>query len=603
MDNCDFSGYATRNDLLCGDGVTIRKDAFKGNDGCEVPLVWNHEHNDPNAVLGHAVLENRDDGVYAYGVFNDTEQGQTAKKLVQNGDVRSLSIWANQLKKIGKDVVHGNIRELSLVLAGANPGAYVDFVMAHSAEGEEEMEVSWDENIMLYHSADTEKKGENEVAEETKKPETSEGSDDKTIKKVKEVLDTMNDEQKEAMYAVLGMALPDDEDDDEKGGNVVKHNIFDNEEREQANKSILSHSDEMKIVSMAKQSGIGSLRAAMNIFAEENAGTLAHGVFDDEVEKLFPEYELLKKGEPETLTRDQSWIDTAMAKIHKSPYTRIKTRQADARIAELKAKGYQKKGDYKKEMAKIKLLSRTTDPQTVYIKDTLQRDDIVDITDFDVVAYQWNIMRQTLNEELIMAALVGDGREDGDPDKIHEDHIRSIWNDDELYTIHQTVDFDKAKQELQGSNTGANFGENYIKAEAILTTSLYAREKYKGSGSLDFYCTPHLLNVMLLARDLNGRRIYDSKADLAAALNVNSIVTVEQFEGLERTDSETNKHKLLGLFVNLGDYQFGAAKGGEVSKFDNFDIDFNQYKYLLETRLSGSLTKVYSAIALEENVA
>lgn len=603
MDNCDFSGYATRNDLLCGDGVTIRKDAFKGNDGCEVPLVWNHEHNDPNAVLGHAVLENRDDGVYAYGVFNDTEQGQTAKKLVQNGDVRSLSIWANQLKKIGKDVVHGNIRELSLVLAGANPGAYVDFVMAHSAEGEEEMEVSWDENIMLYHSADTEKKGENEVAEETKKPETSEGSDDKTIKKVKEVLDTMNDEQKEAMYAVLGMALHDDEDDDEKGGNVVKHNIFDNEEREQANKSILSHSDEMKIVSMAKQSGIGSLRAAMNIFAEENADTLAHGVFDDEVEKLFPEYELLKKGEPETLTRDQSWIDAAMAKIHKSPYTRIKTRQADARIAELKAKGYQKKGDYKKEMAKIKLLSRTTDPQTVYIKDTLQRDDVVDITDFDVVAYQWNIMKQTLNEELIMAALVGDGREDGDPDKIHEDHIRSIWNDDELYTIHQTVDFDKAKQEIQGSNTGANFGEEYIKAEAILASSLYAREKYKGSGSLDFYCTPHLLNVMLLARDLNGRRIYDSKADLAAALNVNSIVTVEQFEGLERTDSETNKHKLLGLFVNLGDYQFGAAKGGEVSKFDNFDIDFNQYKYLLETRLSGSLTKVYSAIALEEDVA
>lgn len=604
MDNCDFSGYATRNDLLCGDGVTIRKDAFKGNDGCEVPLVWNHEHNDPNAVLGHAVLENRDDGVYAYGVFNDTEQGQTAKKLVQNGDVRSLSIWANQLKKIGKDVVHGNIRELSLVLAGANPGAYVDFVMAHSAEGEEEMEVSWDENIMLYHSADAEKKGENKVTEETKKPETSEGSDDKTIKKVKEALDTMNDEQKEAMYAVLGMALSDDEeDDDEKGGNVVKHNIFDNEEREQANKSILSHSDEMKIVSMAKQSSIGSLRAAMNIFAEENAGTLAHGVFDDEVEKLFPEYELLKKGEPETLTRDQSWIDTAMAKIHKSPYTRIKTRQADARIAELRAKGYQKKGDYKKEMAKIKLLSRTTDPQTVYIKDTLQRDDVVDITDFDVVAYQWNIMRQTLNEELIMAALVGDGREDGDPDKIHEDHIRSIWNDDELYTIHQTVDFDKAKQEIQGSNTGANFGEEYIKAEAILASSLYAREKYKGSGSLDFYCTPHLLNVMLLARDLNGRRIYDSKADLAAALNVNSIVTVEQFEGLERTDSETNKHKLLGLFVNLGDYQFGAAKGGEVSKFDNFDIDFNQYKYLLETRLSGSLTKVYSAIALEENVA
>ena len=449
---------------------------------------------------------------------------------------------------------------------------------------------------MLYHSADNEKKGETTVAEETAKPE--EETKDKTVK---QVLKTLTDEQKEAVYAMLGMVI--EEDEDEKGGNEVKHNVFDNEEREQNNTAVLSHSDEMKIISMAKQSGVGSLKQAMRIFAEENASTLAHGVFDDEVEKLFPEYELLKKGEPETLTRDQSWIDAAMAKIHKSPYTRIKTRQADARIAELKAKGYQKKGDYKKEMAKIKLLSRTTDPQTVYIKDTLQRDDIVDITDFDVVLYQWNIMRQTLNEELIMAALVGDGREDGDPDKIHEDHIRSIWNDDELYTIHQTVDFDKAKQEIQGSNTGANFGEEYVKAEAILASSLYAREKYKGSGSLDFYCTPHLLNVMLLARDLNGRRIYDSKADLAAALNVNSIITVEQFEGLERIDSETNKHKLLGLFVNLGDYQFGAAKGGEVSKFDSFDIDFNQYKYLLETRLSGSLTKVYSAIALEEDVA
>ncbi len=605
MDNCDFSGYATRNDLLCGDGRTIRKNAFKDNDGCEVPLIWNHQHNDPKAVLGHAILENRNDGVYAYGVFNDSEQGQVAKRLVQNGDVRSLSIWANQLKQIGKDVIHGNIRELSLVLAGSNPGAYVDFIMSHSAEGEEEFEASWDENIMIYHSADSDEKGEHNVADANKDPKNKpEENKDKTLK---EVLGTLTEEQANAVYAMVGMALGEEtnepETNTEKGGNVVKHNIFDNEEREQANNTVLSHSDEEKIVSMAKQSNVGSLKTAMRIFAEEHGDTLAHGVFDDEVEQLFPEYELLKKGEPETLTRNQTWIDAAMAKIHKSPYTRIKTRQADARIAELKAKGYQKKGDYKKEMAKIKLLSRTTDPQTVYIKDTLQRDDIVDITDFDVVAYQWSIMRQTLNETLIMAALVGDGREEGDPDKIHEDHIRSIWNDDDLYTIHQTVDFDKAKQELQGSNTGANFGEEYIKAEAILASSLYAREKYKGSGSLDFYCTPHLLNVMLLARDRNGRRIYDSKADLAAALNVNSIVDVEQFEGLERTDSETNKHKLLGLFVNLGDYQFGAAKGGEVSKFDNFDIDFNQYKYLLETRLSGSLTKVYSAIALEEDVA
>lgn len=608
MIKCDFSGYATRNDLLCGDGRTIRKDAFKENDGCEVPLVWNHEHNDPNAVLGHAILENREDGVYAYGVFNDTEQGQTAKKLVQNGDVRSLSIWANQLKHIGKDVIHGNIRELSLVLAGANPGAYVDFVMAHSADGEEELEASWGENIMLYHSADVEEtKGDSKVAEENKKEETKseeEKSDEKTIK---DVIDSMTEEQRTVMYAMVGQALGENSEEDEsnvndkeEGGKVVKHNVFDKEDTKQS--TVLSHSDEQKIISMAKQSNIGSLRQAMEIFAEENSGTLAHGVFDNDVEALFPEYELLKKGEPDTLERDQTWIDSVMSKIHKSPYSRIRTRQADARIAELRAKGYQKKGNYKEDMAKIKLLSRTTDPQTVYIKDQMHRDDVVDITDFDVVAYQWKMMRHVLNEELARAALVGDGREDGDPDKIHEDHIRSIWHDDDLYCIHQDVDFEAAKTKLQGTNTGANFSENYIKAEAMIEAALYSREKFKGSGTPDLYCTPHLLNVMLLARDLNGRRIYDSKADLAAALNVASIQTVEQFEGLERTSS-SGKRKLLGLFVNLADYQFGSTKGGEVTKFEDFDMDFNRYKYMLEARLSGALTQPYSAIALEEPVA
>lgn len=606
MVNCDFSGYATRNDLLCGDGRTIRKDAFKENDGCEVPLVWNHEHNDPNAVLGHAVLENREDGVYAYGVFNDTEQGQTAKKLVQNGDVRSLSIWANQLKHIGKDVIHGNIRELSLVLAGANPGAYVDFVMAHSADGEEELEASWDENIMLYHSADVEeKKGDSKLAEETKNEETKPEESKSGEKTIQDILKTLNEEQTDAVAAVVGMALEengeeDSSDDEEEGGNVVKHNVFDNEDTNQG--TVLSHSDEQKIIAMAKQSNVGSLKQAMEIFAEENAGTLAHGVFDDEVEALFPEYELLKKGEPDTLERDQTWIDSVMSKIHKSPYSRIRTRQADARIAELRAKGYQKKGNYKEDMAKIKLLSRTTDPQTVYIKDQMHRDDVIDITDFDVVAYQWKMMRHVLNEELAMAVLVGDGREDGDPDKIHEDHIRSIWHDDDLYCIHQDVDFEAAKTKLQGTNTGANFSENYIKAEAMIEAALYSREKFKGTGTPDLYCTPHLLNVMLLARDLNGRRIYDSKADLAAALNVASIQTVEQFEGLERTSSG-GKKKLLGLFVNLADYQFGSTRGGEVTKFEDFDMDFNRYKYMLETRLSGALTQVYSAIALEEPVA
>lgn len=597
MANYDFSGWATRNDLQCSDGRTIRRDAFKGNDGATVPLVWNHEHNDPNAVLGHAMLENRDDGVYAYGTFNDTEQGQHAKKLLQNGDVRSLSIWANQLKQIGGDVMHGNIRELSLVLSGANPGAYVDFVMAHSDDEEDTLYASYDENIMLWHSDQPpvdNKKGDNNMADTNTNTNTNPDTDKKDVESI---INSMNEDQRQVMEYMVGLALEEDEKDDE-GDDDMKHNVF--EGGNQAQTNVLSHSDEQAIIALAKQSNVGSLKQALEIYAEENSDTLSHGVFDDNVEKLFPEYELLKKGEPETLERDQSWIAAVISKIHKSPISRIRTRQADARIAELRAKGYQKKGNYKENMAQIKLLSRTTDPQTIYIKDEMHRDDIIDITDFDIVAYQWRMMRHILDEELAMAALVGDQREEGDPDKIHEDHIRSIWHDDELYTIHYDVDIAAAKTALQGSNTSANFGENYIYAEAIITASLYSREKYKGSGTPDLYCTPHLLNVMLLARDLNGRRIYDSKADLAAALNVGAIHTVEQFEGLTRTDASSKKHKLLGLFVNLADYQFGSTKGGEITKFDDFDMDFNRYKYMLETRLSGSLTRVYSAIALEE---
>lgn len=594
MAKYDFSGWATRNDLLCGDGRTIRKNAFKQNDGAEVPLVWNHEHNDPSAVLGHAILENRDDGVYAYGVFNNTEQGRMAKKLVDNGDVKSLSIWANQLKQVGSDVIHGNIRELSLVLAGANPGAYVDFVMAHGADEEDTLYASYDENIMLYHSDDqSEKKGETVVEEQNK---MNESGNDKTFK---DVIDSMTDEQQNVMNALIGMALEEAgaDDDYEEGDEEMKHNVFDGYDDDGA---VLSHSDEESIIALAKQSNVGSLRMAMELYGEDH-GNLAHGVFEDP-EALFPEYEYLKKGEPETLERDQSWIAAVINKIHKSPISRIRTRQADARIAELRAKGYQKKGDHKSDMAQIKLIGRTTDPQTIYIKDQMHRDDIIDITDFDVVAYQWKMMRHVLDEELAMAALVGDGRDDGDPDKIHEDHIRSIWHDDEIYTIHADVDITAAKSKLQGSNTNANFGESYIYAEAIIEASLYSREKFKGSGTPDLYCTPHLLNIMLLARDLNGRRIYNSKSDLAAALNVNEIHTVEQFEGLTRTISEGNKKKLLGLFVNLSDYQFGSTKGGEVTRFEDFDMDFNRYKYMLETRLSGSLTKLYAAIALEEPV-
>ena len=601
----DFSGYATRNDLLCADGRTIRKNAFMDNDGKEVPLVWNHQHNSPDDVLGHALLENREDGVYAYCSFNDTESGKLAKKLVQHGDIRSLSIYANKLKQIGGDVIHGVIRELSLVHAGANSGAFIDQVMAHSGDSDDVdgMVIGYDENIMLYHSADSKKKEADKSESEKKEKEDPKMDGDNKEKTVADVFNEFTEEQKDVVYAMIGQALEeggaDNDDDEENGGNEeMKHNVFDNEEMQPD--TVLSHSDEMEIIELAKQSNVGSLKQAMDIYAQEN-DVLAHGVVE-EPEQLFPEYEYLKKGEPETLERDQSWIAAAISKIHKSPISRIRTRQADARIAELKAKGYQKKGNYKQEMANIKLIGRTTDPQTIYIKDDMHRDDIIDITDFDVVAYQWKLMRHVLDEELAMAALVGDGREEGDPDKIHEDHVRSIWHDDDLYCIHQDVDFDAAKTKLQGTNTSANFSENYIKAEAMIEAALYSREKFKGSGTPDLYCTPHLLNVMLLARDLNGRRIYDSKSDLAAALNVGEIHTVEQFEGLTRTTDKNKTKKLLGLFVNLSDYQFGATKGGEITRFEDFDMDFNRYKYMLETRLSGSLTKLYSAIALEEDV-
>ena len=598
MGKFDFSGWATRANIKCSDGRTIMKNAFAHMDGKIVPLVWMHQHSDPNEVLGHALLENRDEGVYTYCTFNDTESGQTAKQLVLHGDVIALSIYANKLKQQMNNVLHGDIREVSLVLAGANPGAFIDSIICHGEESDEEAIIYTGENISLYHSDD----GEEKEKEKEKEKEGDDKMSNNSEKTVKDVVDSMTEEQKTVMYALIGQAMEEngvsgDVEHSEGGYDSMKHNVFDQDEMEVG--AVLTHADQQAIIELAKQSSVGSLKTAMNIYAEENS--LAHGVFED-YEQLFPEYELLKKGEPETLERDQSWIAEVMRKIHKSPISRIRTRQADARIAELRAHGYQNKGDEKTKTAQIKLLSRTTDPQTIYIKDDMHRDDIVDVTDFDVVAYQWKMMRHVLDEELALAALVGDGRDDGDPDKIHETHVRSIWHDEELYTIHTDVDIEAARTELQGSNTSVNFGENYIYAEAIITAALYSREKYKGTGTPDLYCAPHLLNVMLLARDLNGRRIYDSKADLAAALNVGAIHTVEQFEGLTRTTEAGDTKKLLGLFVNLADYQFGATKGGEITRFEDFDMDFNKYKYMLETRLSGSLTKVYSAIALEEPI-
>lgn len=623
MDKCHFSGWATRNDILCSDGRTIRQNAFKDDHGRTVPLIWNHDHSNQDAVLGHALLENRDEGVYAYCTFNtDTDQGKHAKSLVEHGDVRSLSIYANKLKQIGSDVIHGSIKELSLVLAGANQGAYIDFVMAHDEEGEDAVYANYDESaIVLYHS---DEKPEEKTEKETKKedePVAEEAKKTDGEKTVKEVWDGLmkkvTPEEEAVIYAMIGTAAEEgvageendaehsDIDNDEGGNEIMHTNIFESQDKAQ-NKNILSHGDQETIIAMAKQSNVGSFKQALQIFAEEN-DMLQHsedgvGIFEN-YGVLFPELELLKKGEPDTLYKhDQSWVAPALAKIHKSPYSRIRTRFADARIAELKAKGYQKKGDEKTVMGQITMINRETTPQTIYIKDALHRDDIIDITDFSIIDYQWKQMRTVLNETMVLAAMVGDGRELDDPDKIKEAHVRPIWTDNEEYTIHCDVDVAAAKTELQGTNTGANFGENYIYAEAVITAALYSREKFKGTGTPDFYCTPHLVNVMLLARDLNGRRIYDSKADLAKALNCNSIVEVEQFEGLTRTTDDGKTKKLLGLFVNLNDYTFGSTRGGEITKFEDFDMDFNLKKFMLETRLSGSLYKLKSAIALEEPV-
>ena len=610
----DFCGYATKNDLKCADGRTIRRDAFKDNDGSRVPLVWNHQHNEVVNVLGHADLKNRTDGVYAYCKFNDTESGEIAKKLVRHGDVVALSIYANQLKQQGGNVLHGVIREVSLVLAGANPGAYIEDVIRHGETSDDEMNLFLgEEDTQLLHGDEMppieedeslshadDKKEDPDVANDKKdETKTDNSGDDKTIQ---DVIDTMNDDQKMVMYAMVGQALEqgaesDDTDDSEGGNDDMKHNVFETDE--QNTEAVLTHSDEESILALAKNRSVGTFRNAMKIFAEENDDSLAHGI--DDLESLFPEYHDVRPGAPELITRDLTWIDSVISGVHKSPYVRIRTRQADARGTDLRAFGYQK-GKYKKYPGNIKLLKRTTDPQTVFVRDALHRDDILDITDFDVVDYQYRIMRQVLNEELAIAIMIGDGREEGDELKIQEDKIRPIWTDDDLYTIHYDVDLEGMKTSLQGTNTSANFSENYIYAEALIQAALYSRENYKGSGSLKFYCTPHLLNVMLLARDLNGRRIYSSVNDLAAALNVTSIETAEQFEGKVRTTAESKKKKLLGLFVNLGDYSLGCAKGGEITRFNQFDIDFNQEKFLLETRLSGALTRVYSAIALEEDV-
>lgn len=633
INDYDFSGWATKANMKCSDGRTIMKDAFIDNDGTIVPLVWNHQHNDVHNVLGHALLMNMDDGVYTYGKFNDTESGNMGKKLVQNGDVNQLSIFANKLKQQGGNVIHGEIKEVSLVLAGANPGAYIDSVICHGEDSDDSGIIYTGEDIVLVHSdenvesndenselshagckTNNDKSNDNQTNEDNKKEDNKPMAETEMKKEVpekektvKDVFDTFTEEQKKVVYALIGQALEDAKEDDmdeedmkhsEGGNDYMYTNVFDRTAAQPTN--VLSHADQEEILKMAKAPGM-TLKSAIEMYADEHKDILAHGI--DDIEYLFPDYKDVKPGAPELIERDYGWVNQVLSKASKSPVSRVRTRQIDARSKEIRAKGYKDRETEKAISGNLKLLMRTTDPQTIYYRDSLHRDDVVDITDFDVVAYQRNVMKRSLEEEIALAALVGDGREDVDPDKISEDHVRPVWHDADLYTIKAVVDIAGMKKKLQGTNTDAYFGDEFVYAEAIVTAALYAREKYKAKGTPDFYCTPHLLNTMLLARDLNGRRIYESADDLAKVLRVNNIFTVEQFEGLTREDKDGKKFNLLGLFVNMANYQFGSTKGGEITSFDDFDIDFNTYKYLMETRLSGALTDVYSAIALEEPVA
>ena len=602
----DFSGWATRANMLCSDGRVIRKDAFKECDGETVPLVWNHQHNSVDEVLGHALLENRDEGVYAYCTFNDTESGQNAKLLVQHGDVDKLSIYANKLKQRGCDVVHGVIRELSLVLAGANPGAYIESVMMHGEDALEEGYICSGELIEnaepLFH-ADTDKKGEDEMAEEAKKT-----ADDETVKEVfntltekqkkavcamigmimedeevkhseetpddeetvGEVLDTLTDKQQKVVHAIIGQILEDagiedDEDENEGGNNDMKHNVFD---KETSQTEVLSHSEMAEIIEDAKRGG--SLADAV----------LQHGI--ENIDYLFPDAVAIDKT-PGFIKREDTWVTEVMNAVHKTPFSRIKSILADITETDARAKGYVK-GNMKFEEV-ITLLKRVTNPTTIYKKQKLDRDDVIDITDFDVVAWLKTEMRMMLNEEIARAVLVGDGRSASSNDKINEQNVRPIWTDDDVYTIKAAVNVDKSATDDE-------------KAKGFIKACIKSRKNYKGSGNPVMYISEDMLTNCLLLEDTNGRVIYDSIDKLATALRVRKIVPVPVMENLTRNVA-SNTHTLAGIYVNLTDYNIGADKGGAVNMFDDFDIDYNQMKYLIETRCSGALTKPFSAVAVE----
>lgn len=583
MEKYDFSGWATRNDLRCADGRVIKKDAFKDNDGRKVPLVWNHQHNEPYNVLGHALLENRPEGVYAYGTFNDSEAGRNAKLLVDHGDISSLSIYANQLKQNGSDVLHGKIREVSLVLAGANPGAYIDTVIQHGDTVEDEGIIYTGESISLYHSEE----GESETMAETKKEtkeevleHAEEGASTEKEETVADVFNTLTDKQKTVVYAMIGQALEsgnessEDTDDETEGGNKeMKHNVF---EQQETKENVLTHDAMNAIIGDAKR--YGSMKESFL----QHAAT--YGI--DQIEYLFPD-EKNVTNTPIFIQRDTSWVRDLMGSVHHTPFSRIKSLFADITEDDARAKGYIK-GNMKKEEF-FSLMKRTTTPTTVYKKQKMDRDDVVDITDFDVIAWLKTEMRMMLDEEIARAALVGDGRLASSDDKINEQNIRPIWTDADLFTI-------KASFTLSGSPTDDD------KAKAFIRAAIKARKNYKGSGNPILFTTEDVLTDCLLLTDEMGRDLYESVEKLATKLRVRKIVTVPVMEGLTRKgtgDDSSSTYALYGIIVNPTDYNIGADKGGAINMFDDFDIDYNQQKYLIETRCSGALIRPYSAIAVE----
>lgn len=564
----DFAGWATRFNIKCSDGRTIRKDAFKSNDGQIVPLVWNHQHNEPDNVLGHALLEYRDEGMYAYGKFNDTESGKNAKLLVMHGDVNSLSIYANQLKQQGGDVYHGNIRELSLVLAGANPGALIESVICHGEDNDEEAIIYNDEeSLYLSHAKDNncESKKDKEEKKGGNLKMADQANNEKTLA---EVFDTLTEEQKTVVYALIGQALEDQKNnkEEEEGNEEMKHNVFDNETNDE---NVLSHSEMQAIFSDAKR--YGSLKDSV----------LAHGI--QQIDYLFPDATNLNKA-PEFISREMGWVQKVMGAVRHTPFSRIKSVFADITEDDARAKGYIK-GKLKKDEV-FSLLKRTTTPTTVYKKQKLDRDDAVDITDFDVVAWLKAEMRMMLDEEIARAILIGDGRLSSSDDKINEQNIRPIFNDADLYTVKAIVEFGEAATDDE-------------KAKAFIRSVIKNRKHYKGSGEPTLYTTEDLVSDCLLLEDANGRVIYETIDKLKNALRVKDIVAVPVMEGAKGAKGGD----LMGLLVNLNDYNVGADKGGAVNMFDDFDIDYNAQKYLIETRCSGALTKPYSAIAFETKAA